>query len=188
MLRHVGHETNGVAPPGPTRSVSYVGERNRMATIQVESNVAITVDRDTRDVLRNCLRSEAYLLEDFDGAITSSDAQAAHDALARAVYLVEMFDQLGWTDDDPYEQYEISVTPDWFVRWLRGHRDDLSESLADEDMLVPCTSAADEANNRGGHTQQDTIAMTKDEVLAYRRELNTIEALLERLDSAGASA
>ena len=32
-----------------------------MATIQVES--AITVDRGTRDVLRNCLRSEAYRLE-----------------------------------------------------------------------------------------------------------------------------
>jgi hypothetical protein len=187
MLRQVGHDTNGVAPPGPTRSVPYEGERNRMATVQLEST-AITVDRDTRDVLRTCLRSEAYLLEDFDGAITGSDAQAAHDALARAVHLVEMFDQLGWADDDPHEQYEITVAPESFVRWLRGHSGDLAESLADENMLLPRTSAGDEAKHLGGHTQQDTIAMTNDEVLAYRRELNTIEALLERLDSAWESA
>ena len=64
-----------------------------MATIQVES--AITVDRGTRDVLRNCLRSEAYRLENLERVISGSDRQAAHEALAVAVHLVAMFDQLG---------------------------------------------------------------------------------------------
>lgn len=53
-----------------------------MATIQVESVLAITVDRGTRDVLRNCLRSETYRLEDFERVISGSDRQAAHEALA----------------------------------------------------------------------------------------------------------
>lgn len=34
-----------------------------MATIQVETVVTITVERGTRDVLRSCLRSEAYQLD-----------------------------------------------------------------------------------------------------------------------------
>jgi hypothetical protein len=157
-----------------------------MATIQVDTIVTITVDRGTRDVVRNCLLSEAYQLEHFEGVISGSDAQAAHEALARAVHLVEMFDQLGWAEDDPRERYEITVALDSFVPWLREHRGDLAESLAHEIMLLPRIAAGDEAHDWGGHTQPEMIAISHDEVLGWRRELKAIEALLERLDSAGA--
>ena len=137
-----------------------------MATFQIETVVTITVDRGVRDALRTCLRSEAYKLEHCEGVISGSDAQAAHEALAHAAHLVEMFDQLGWADDDPRERYEITVALDSFVPWLRGHRSDLAASLAHETM--------------------ETTAITHDEVLDWRRELKAIEALLERLDSAAA--
>ncbi|MGO9498424.1 MAG: hypothetical protein ACLQA5_17220 [Solirubrobacteraceae bacterium] len=130
-----------------------------MATVHAESVISIAVDRDMRRVLRTCLRSEAYQLEDFEGVIIGSDARAAHEALARAVHLVQMLDQLGWTDDDPPEHRVITVALDSFVPWLRGHRSDLVESLADE-----VTSHHD--------------------VLGCRRQLKVIEALLERLDAA----
>ena len=156
-----------------------------MATIQAENIVAITVDRGMRDVLRNCLRSEAYQLENFEGVIRGSDQEAAHEALALAVHLVEMFDQLGWADDDPRERYEITVALDSFVPWLRGYRGDLAMSLADEMMCLRRIAAGDEAHDSDGHTQQEMMAMTHDDVLGWRRELKAIEALLERLDSAG---
>jgi hypothetical protein len=156
-----------------------------MAIIQVENVVAIAVDRGMRDVLKNCLRSEAYQLEDFEGVMSGSDEEAAHEALAHAVHLVEMFDQLGWEDDDPRERYEITVALDSFVPWLRGYRGDLAESLADEIMFLRRTAAGDEAHDLGGRTQHEMIAMTHDEVLGWRRELEAVEALLERLDSSG---
>jgi hypothetical protein len=156
-----------------------------MATIQVETIVTITVDRGMRDVVRNCLRSEAFRLEHCEGVITGSDAQAAHEALDRAAHLVEMFDQLGWTDDDPRERYEITVARDSFVPWLRGHRGDLAESLADEMMFLRGIAAGDEPHDWGGRTQPEMIDMTHDDVLGWRTELTAIDALLERLDSAG---
>ena len=137
-----------------------------MATIQADNIVAIVVDRGTREVLRNCLRSEAYQLESFEGAIHGSDRAVAHEALARAVHVVDTFDQLGWEDDDPRERYEITVALDSFVPWLRGQRRDLAESLV--------------------YQTTDMTAVRHDEVFGWRRELKAIEALLERLDSAGA--
>ncbi len=157
-----------------------------MATIQAETVITIAVDRGTRDVLRHCLRSEASQLEHCELVIRGSDADAAHEALARATHLVEMFDQLGWTDDDPRERFEITVPLDSFVPWLRGHRDDLTRSLADEFRFLRRITAGDEALNWGGHTQPEMIAMTRDEVLGWRKELNAIDVLLERIDCAGA--
>ena len=156
-----------------------------MATIQADNIVTIAVDRGMRDVLRNCLRSEAYQLENFEGAIRGSDQEAAHEALAFAVHAVEMFDQLGWEDDDPRERYEIAVAPDSFVPCLRGYRDDLAMSLAEEMMCLRRIAARDTAHASNGHTQQEMMAMTHDDVLGWRSELEAIDALLERLDSAG---
>jgi hypothetical protein len=156
-----------------------------MATIALETVVTITVDRGTRAVIRNCLRSEAYQLEHCERVISGSDPEAAHTALARAVRLVEMFDQLGWADDDPREQYEITVALDSFVPWLRGHRGDLVESLADEIMFMRRLSAGDEAQGLGDRTQSEMLAVTHDDVLRWRREVETIDGLLERLDCAG---
>lgn len=156
-----------------------------MATIQVETFVTITIDRAMRDVLRNCLRSEAYQLEHCEGVISGSDARAAHEALARAAHLVEMFDQLGWENDDPRERYEITVAPDSFVPWLRGCRGNLAESLADEIMLLRRVAAAHEPHDLDRPTQPEMIAITNGEVFGWRRELQAIEALLERLDPGG---
>jgi hypothetical protein len=156
-----------------------------MATIQVETVVTIAVDRDMRDVLANCLRSEACELEHCEGLIRGSDGEAAHDALARAVRLVEMFDQLGWADDDPRERYEITVAPDSFVPWLRRHRSDLAQSLSEESAFLRRIAAGDEAVDWGGHSQRDLIAKTREEVLGWRREVDALDGLLERLDSAG---
>jgi hypothetical protein len=156
-----------------------------MATIQVGTTVTITVDRPMRDVLRNCLRSEAYQLEHFEGVISGADEDAAHEALAHAAHLVEMFDQLGWADDDPRERYEITVALDSFVPRLRGYKDDLAESLADEITFLRATTAGDEADDWGGRKQPEMIAVTYDEVLGWRTELEVIEALLERLGSSG---
>jgi hypothetical protein len=138
-----------------------------MATLQVETIVTVTADRGVRSALRNCLRSEAYRLEHCDSVISGSDAEAAHEALAHATHLVEMFDQLGWADNDPRERYEITVALDSFVPWLRGHRRDLAESIARETM--------------------EMTGITHDEVLDWRRELEAIDAFLERLDSMGQS-
>jgi hypothetical protein len=156
-----------------------------MATIQVETVVTIAVDRRMRDVLRNCLRSEAYQLEHFEGVISGSDEEAAHEALAHAVHLVEMFDQLGWADDDSRERYEITVAVDSFVPRLRGYKDDLAESLEHEIMFLRAAAAGDEAHDWGGHAQPEMTAITNDEVLGWRTELKAIEALLERLGSSG---
>lgn len=120
--------------------------------------------------------------------ISGSDRQAAHEALAVAVHLVAMFDQLGWADHDPRDHYEIAVDLDSFVPWLRGHSGVLAESLADEIMLLSRIEADDEGLYCADHTQQEMIAMTHDEVVGYRTELKPIEALLERLGSAGAVA
>jgi hypothetical protein len=155
-----------------------------MATVQLEPVVTIAVGRGTRDVLRNCLRSEAYQLAHCEGVISGSDPEAAHEALARAVRLVEMFDQVGWADDDPRERYEITVTLDSFVPWLQGHRGDLAESLADEIMFLRRIAAGDEAHDWAARTQAEMIAMTHDEVLRWRTEVEAIDLLLERLDYA----
>jgi hypothetical protein len=155
-----------------------------MATIQLETVVTITVDRATRDVLSRCLRSEAYQLEHCEGVISGSDSEAAHEALAHAVRLVEMFDQLGRTDDDPRERYEITVDLHLFVPWLRGHRDDLAESLADEITFLRRIATGDEEHDLGGRPQPKMIAITQDEVLRWRREVEAIDALLERLEHA----
>jgi hypothetical protein len=155
-----------------------------MATIQVQNVVAIAVDHGTRDVLRNCLRSEAYQLESFEGAIHGSDQAAAHEALARAVHAVDMFDQLGWEDDDPRERYEITVALDSFIPWLGGCRADLAASLADELMCLRLIAAGDGAHDSGGQTQKGMMTMTDDDVFGWRRELEAVEALLERLESA----
>lgn len=180
-----GTESMGSRLLGQRGMFSYVGERDRMATIQVETIVTITVDRGMRDALRTCLRSEAVQLEHYEGVISGSDAQAAHAALARAAHLVEMFDQLGWADDDPRERYEITVALDSFAPWLRGHRGDLAESLADEISFLRRMAADDEAPDGGGHPQPVMIDMTHDELLGWRTELEAIDALLERLDSVG---
>lgn len=156
-----------------------------MATIQADNIVAIAVDRSMRDAPRNCLRSETYQLENFEGVIRGSEQEAAHEALAFAVHVVEMFDQLGWADDDPRERYEITVALDSFVPCLRGYRSDLAMSLAEEMSCLRRIAARDEAHASDGHAQQDVMAMTHDDVLGWRRELEAIEALLERLDSAG---
>ena len=156
-----------------------------MATAQIDNIVAIGVDRSMRDALRNCLRSEAFQLENFEGAIRGSDQEAAHQALAYAVHVVEMFDQLGWEDDDPRERYEITVALDSFVPCLHGYRGDLATSLAEEMTCLRLIAARDEWNASNGRTQQDMMAMTHDDVLGWRRELEAIEALLELLDSAG---
>lgn len=155
-----------------------------MATIQVQTTVSITVDRGMRDVLRSCLRSEAFQLEHCEGVISGSDAQAAHDALARAVHLVDMFDQLGWADDDPRERYEITVALDSFTPWLRGCRSDLAETLAEETMFLRRIAVGDEA--QPGDKPPEMIATTPDQLLGWSKELNAIDSLLERLDSAGA--
>jgi hypothetical protein len=156
-----------------------------MATVQVETVVTITVGRGTRDVLRNCLRSEAYRLARCEGVISGSDPEAAHEALARAVRLVEMLDQVGWADEDPRERYEITVALDSFVPWLRGHRGDLAESLADEIIFLRRIAAGDEALDWAGRTHPEMIAMTHDEALRWRTEVEAIDVLLERLDYAG---
>ena len=156
-----------------------------MATIQADNIVAIVVDRGTREVLRNCLRSEAYQLENFEDAIRGSNQDAAHEALACAVHLVGMFDQLGWEDDDPRERYDITIALDSFVPSLREYRDDLARSLAEEMSCLRRIAARDEAQASNGHAQQDMMAMTHDDVLGWHRELVAIEALLQRLDSAG---
>jgi hypothetical protein len=155
-----------------------------MATVQLEPVVTIAVGRGTRDVLRNCLRSEAYQLAHCEGVISGSDPEAAHEALARAVRLVEMFDQVGWADDDPRERYEITVALDSFVPWLQGHRGDLAESLADEIMFLRRIAAGDEAQDWAARTQAEMIAMAHDEVLRWRTEVEAIDLLLERLDYA----
>jgi hypothetical protein len=177
----------GVAPPGPTRNV-FLGRRRDRIAIHVETTVTITVDRGMREVLRNCLRSEAYQLEHFEGVISGADEEAAHEALAHASHIVEMFDQLGWADDDPRERYEITVALDSFVPRLEGYKDDLAESLTDEMMFLRATAAGDEAHDWGGRNQPEMIAITHDEVLGWRTELAVIEALLERLGSSGAGA
>ena len=102
---------------------------------------------------------------------SGSDAEAAHAALARAAHLVEMFDQLGWADDDPRERYEITVALDSFAQWLRGHHGDLAESLADEISFLRRMAADDEAPDGGGHPQPEMIDMTHDELLGWRTEL-----------------
>jgi hypothetical protein len=155
-----------------------------MATTQVENIVAIAVDRGTRNALRNCLRSEAYQLENFDGVRQGSDQAAAHGALARAVHVVDMLDQVGWEDDYPRERYEITVALDSFIPWLRGCRGDLAVSLADELMCLRLIAAGDRAHDSGGHTPQEIMAMTDDDVFGWRRELEAVEALLKRLESA----
>jgi len=156
-----------------------------MATAQIDNIVAIGVDRRMRDALRNCLRSEAYQLENFEGAIRGSDREAAHEALACAMHVVGMFNQLGWEDDDPRERYEITVALDSFVPSLQGYRGDLARSLAEEMRCLRRIVARDEAHASNGHAQRDMMAMTHDDVFGWRRELEAIEALLERLDSAG---
>lgn len=130
-----------------------------MAIVHVETSTVVVVDRDMRNVLRSCLRSEAYRLEQFERVIRASDGLAAHEALACAVRLVEMFDQMGWEADDPRNHYEITVDLDSFVPWLRGLSSDLAESLSDES--------------------------THEESLTYRWELQQIETLLERLEGRG---
>ncbi len=155
-----------------------------MATIQVETIVTIALDRGMRDALRTCLRSEAVQLEHYEGVISGSDAEAAHALLARAAHLVEMFDQLGWADDDPRERYEITVALDSFVPWLRGCRGDLAVSLADEMKCLRLIAARAEPHNSAGHTQQEMMAMTDDDVLGWSRELEAVETLLERLEAA----
>ena len=155
-----------------------------MATIQVQNVVEIAVDHGTRDVLRNCLRSEAYQLESFEGVIHGSDQAAAHEALARAVHAVDMFDQLGWEDDDARQRYEITVALDSFIPWLRGCRADLAASLADELMCLRLIAAGDGAHDSRGQTQKGMMAMTDDDVFGWRRELEAVEALLKRLESA----
>ncbi len=92
---------------------------------------------------------------------------------------------MGWADDDPRERYEITVALDSFAPWLRGHRGDLAESLADEISFLRRMAADDEAPDGGGHSQPEMIDMTHDELLGWRTELKAIDALLERLDSAG---
>ncbi len=87
MLRHAGHESMESRLPEQRGMFSYVGERDRMATIQAETIVTITVDRGMRDALRTCLRSEAVQLENYEGVISGADAEAAHAALARAAHL-----------------------------------------------------------------------------------------------------
>jgi hypothetical protein len=62
-------------------------------------------------------------------------------ALAHAAHLVEMFDQLGWADDDPRERYEITVALDSFVPRLRRYKNDLADSLADEITFLRATAA-----------------------------------------------
>jgi hypothetical protein len=156
-----------------------------MASTQAEPIVTITVDRDVRDVLRHYLRLEAYQLEHREGVISGSDEEAAHEALARAARIVEMFDQLGWADDDPRERYEITVALDSFVPWLRGYRDDLAESLHDEIMFLRRIAAGDDRLEWAGHTRPEMIAMTHEEVLGWRTELKAMDTLLERVDSAG---
>ena len=158
-----------------------------MATIRADTTVTLTVDRSIRDVLRHCLRSEAFQLEHCEGVISGSDAQAAHEALAHAAHLVDMFDQLGWTDDDPRECYEITVAPDSFAPWLRGCRNDLAETIADEIMFLRRIGVGDEVQHRGGHTQPEMIVTTPDEALGWRKELDAIDSLLECLDFAGAA-
>jgi hypothetical protein len=61
----------------------------------------------------------------------------------------------------------------------------LAESLADEIMFLRRIAAGDEAHDPGGRTQHEMIAMTHDEVLGWRRELEAVDALLERLESSG---
>ena len=139
-----------------------------MATTQLENIVAIAVDRGTRDVLRNCLRSEAYRLETCEGVIHGSDHDAAHEALARAMHVVDMFDQLGWEDDDPRERYEITVALDSFRPWLRGCRGDLAVSLADEMMCLRLITSGNGAHGSNGHTQLEMMAMTDDDVFGWR--------------------
>jgi len=115
-----------------------------MATVQAATIVATTVDRETRDVLKNRLRSEACRLEDFERVIMGQDRRAAHEALALAVRLVEMFDQPAWVDDDLRDHYEITGPPDSCDSWLPEHGGDLAESLAGETMLLPGIEADDE--------------------------------------------
>jgi hypothetical protein len=158
-----------------------------MATVQMETTVTTTIDRGMRDVLRSCTRAEVFQLENCEGVIIGSDPDAAHEALARVMRLVDMCDQLGWADDDPRERYELTVALDSFLPWLRWHRSDLAKSLDDELMFQCRIAVGDEGHDWGGHTQPDVIAMTHDELLGWRRELEAIDALLERLDSAGES-
>jgi hypothetical protein len=96
-----------------------------------------------------------------------------------------MFDQLGWEDDDPRERYEITEALDSFVQWLRGCRGDLAVSLADEMRCLRLIAACYQAHDSGGDTQQEMIATTDGDVLGWRRAVGAVEALLERLESAG---
>jgi hypothetical protein len=93
-------------------------------------------------------------------------------------------DQLGWADDGPRECYGITAALDSFVPWLQGHRGDLVQSLVDAVMFLRHIAAGDEAHDLGGRTQPQMIAMTHDEFLRWRREVEAIDALLERLDYA----
>jgi hypothetical protein len=61
----------------------------------------------------------------------------------------------------------------------------LAESLADEIMFRRRIASGDGAPDGRGHPQPEMIDMTHDELLGWRTELEAIDALLERLDSAG---
>ena len=58
-------------------------------------------------------------------------------------------------------------------------------SLADEMICLRRIATGNGAHEWSGHTQQELTAMTHDDVLGWRTELEAIDALLERLESAG---
>jgi hypothetical protein len=102
---------------------SYVGERDH-GHHSGRTIVTIALDRAARRAQTTSIRGSSA---EREGVISGSDAEAAHALLARAAHLVEMFDQLGWADDDPRSTTR-SLRTRLICAMAAGHRGDCETS------------------------------------------------------------
>jgi hypothetical protein len=143
--------------------------------------MSVTIDRTTRDVMREHLSSYVDL-EQLDGAIRSGGSDVL-ELRAKALLLFGLLDEIGWLAEDPRERFDITIDPADLVAWMRALLADLTIDVPREERNLAEQQAGEEEYYYLGRTQDESIEVTRRELERLRAEQEAVSRLLDQLET-----
>ena len=149
---------------------------------------AITIDRDTRNAVRDRIRWDATDFEVIEHALNVGDRDEAQSQQAKLGLFMDLLDGLGWAQEDDRPDYEVTVDPEEFRTWLAAKRRECAEMVGEDTVVLLRQEAGDEGYYFDSSTQSESISKSRKMIESNGRVAATFQDLLYRLATVEAVA
>lgn len=146
----------------------------------------LTIDRETRDMLRGLILWDASDFEGFHHSIEAGLRDDARALQAKLDLILALLDGVGWADRADLSRYEINVDADSFSPWLQAKRLEWETFIADDTATLAHQEAGHDGYYIDEMSQAESVAHSRRLIQRHNGNVEVITALIDRLVPAGA--